>query len=114
MNEGRHYWEPLEERTYATYGGITRDGSFEAHKAGVVITGLVAPTEGWPIVAHCEICKKTEIILSIFAKKPERGDYWLMRGVCLDEEHCVQHNLYPQSVFPWSPPVFLSERSILK
>ena len=67
---------------------------------GVNITSIVPPEQGWPIVAHCDLCKKTVIVLSPYAVKPEKGDYFLLKGTCLDEELNVKHNLYPQFDFP--------------
>lgn len=68
----------------------------------VIITKIVPPEYGWPIVAHCNICKHTVIVFSPWAAKPECGDYWQMDGVCLDEELCMKHNLYPQrEPLPW-------------
>src|SRR5271157_4313805 len=52
----------------------------------VHITSIVPPESGWPIVAHCDLCKKTVIVLSPWAIKPEDGDYWKMNGTCLDED----------------------------
>ena len=65
------------------------------------ITSIVPPEQGWPIVAHCDLCKKTEIVLSPYAIKPEDGDYWKMNGTCLDEDLHIKHNMYPQKWYPW-------------
>ena len=65
------------------------------------ITSIVPPEQGWPIVAHCDLCKKTVIVLSPWAIKPEKGDYWKMEGTCLDEEEHIKHNMYPQKWYPW-------------
>ena len=64
----------------------------------IVITNVVAPEQGWPIAAHCSKCKRTEIILSLSALKPERGDFWLLEGICLDESEYSVHNMpkYPE------------------
>ena len=40
---------------------------------------------------HCPICKETTFIISPWAIKPEKGDYWLMNDTCGSEEHW--HNL---------------------
>jgi len=68
---------------------------------GIVVTSIVPPEQGWPIVAHCDLCKKTVIVLSPWAIKPEKGDYWKMEGTCLDEDEHIKHNMYPQKWYPW-------------
>ena len=65
------------------------------------ITSIVPPEQGWPIVAHCDLCKKTVIVLSPWAIKPEDGDYWKMHHTCLDEDLHIKHNMYPQRWSPW-------------
>ena len=67
---------------------------------GIFITSIVPPEHGWPIVAHCVHCRKTEIVLSPWAKKPDDGDYFLLKGTCLDDELNMQHNMYPQFDYP--------------
>jgi len=69
--------------------------------SGVHITSIVPPEQGWPIVAHCDICHKTEIVLSPYAAKPSDGDYWKLEGTCLDEEKHIKHNMYPHKWYPW-------------
>jgi hypothetical protein len=69
--------------------------------SGVHITSIVPPESGWPIVAHCDLCKKTVVVLSPWAVKPENDDYWKMNGTCLDEEMGMKHNMYPQKWYPW-------------
>jgi hypothetical protein len=68
---------------------------------GIHVTSIVPPEQGWPIAAHCTHCRNTVIVLSPYAKKPEDGDYYMLKGTCLDEEMNVQHNLYPQFDYPW-------------
>ena len=63
---------------------------------GIYITSITPPGQGWPIAAHCVHCRKTVIILSPYAAKPEDGDYWLLKGTCLDEELCMKHNMFAQ------------------
>lgn len=72
---------------------------------GVNITSIVPPEQGWPIVAHCDMCKKTVIVLSPWAIKPEKGDYWKMEGTCLDEEKHIRHNMYPEKFAPYPWPL---------
>jgi len=71
---------------------------------GIVVTSIVPPEQGWPIAAHCDLCKKTVIVLSPWAIKPEDGDYWKMEGTCLDEDEHIKHNMYPQKWYPWKTP----------
>jgi hypothetical protein len=68
---------------------------------GIHITSIVSPESGWPIVAHCDLCRKTVIVLSPWAIKPEKGDYWKMHHTCLDEDLNIKHNMYPQRWYPW-------------
>ena len=68
---------------------------------GVHITSIIPPDHGWPIVSHCDICKKTVILLSPYAVKPSDGDYFRLNGTCLDEEKHIKHNMYPQKWYPW-------------
>jgi hypothetical protein len=70
-------------------------------RTGIVITNIVPPEQGWPIAAHCCHCKKTVIVLNLYAAKPEKSDYWLLKGTCLDEELHWKHNMYPQFDYPW-------------
>ena len=71
---------------------------------GIYITSIVHPEQGWPIVAHCDICHETVIVLSPYAIKPENGDYYLMNGTCLNEEEHIKHNMYPQKLYLWDEP----------
>jgi hypothetical protein len=69
--------------------------------SGIHITKIEPPEQGWPIMAHCSICKKTVIVLSPYAAKPEEGDIWSLKGTCLDEDEHIRHNMYPQHDYPW-------------
>ncbi len=90
------------EEFFATHDAITGlPWIGMAGRTGIVVTNIVPPEQGWPIVAHCALCHKTEIILSPWAVKPEKGDYWKMEGTCLDEEQHIKHNMYPQKYYPW-------------
>lgn len=60
---------------------------------GIHVTAIVPPEQGWPIAMYCPICKETTIVLSPWAIKPERGDYWLMHETCGSEEHNLRHNM---------------------
>ena len=46
---------------------------------GIHVTHIVPPAQGWPIAMYCPLCKETTFILSPWAIKPEKGDYWLMK-----------------------------------
>jgi hypothetical protein len=62
---------------------------------GIHLTSITPPEQGWPIMAHCSICKKTVIVLSPYAAKPEDGDILSLKGTCLDEDEHIRHNMYP-------------------
>ena len=55
----------------------------------IEITSITPPEVGWPIVCYCPLCKETTIILSLYAAKPEDGDYWKMNPMCLHDN--MQH-----------------------
>ena len=60
---------------------------------GIHVTSIVPPAQGWPIAMHCPICKETTFLLSPWAAKPVRCDYFKMNDVCGSIEHGGQHNL---------------------
>jgi len=68
---------------------------------GIHVTAITPPAQGWPMAAHCSLCHKTVIVLSPYLEKPKDGDYYLMKGICLDEELHVQHSIWPQHDYPW-------------
>ena len=71
--------------------------------ARIVITSIVPPEQGWPIAMHCPICKVTTFLLSPWAIKPEKGDYWKMNDVCASDEHFHEHNMrIAMKSFDWS------------
>ena len=70
------------------------------------ITSIVPPESGWPIVAHCDLCKKTVIVLSPWAIKPEDGDYWRME-MCGDETLAFEHNM-KLGMKGWNEPIELN------
>ena len=96
-------WTPSESLPPITLSGLqeTYADFEEKFFRGIHITSIVPPEQGWPIVAHCEICKKTVIVLSPWAIKPEQGDYWKLEGTCLDGEEHIKHNMWPQKLYPW-------------
>ena len=63
--------------------------------SGIHITSITPPEQtppeqGWPIAMYCPICKVTTFVLSPYAIKPEKGDYWRMTKMCADSD---KHNL---------------------
>jgi hypothetical protein len=60
---------------------------------GIHVTHIVPPAYGWPIAMHCPICKETTFILSPWAAKPEKGDYWRINNQCAGEGVHNQHNM---------------------
>jgi hypothetical protein len=66
--------------------------------SGIHVTSIVSPDQGWPIAMHCPICKKTTFLLSPWAIKPEKGDYWRMNEICADSEE----HTYNMSLTRWS------------
>ena len=49
---------------------------------GIVLTAVVQPEVGAVILHHCQGCKRTDIYVSEFAKKPEGGDAWHVEVPC--------------------------------
>lgn len=62
--------------------------------SGIHVTSIVPPEVGWPIAMYCPICKETTFMLSLWAIKPEDGDYWRMNYTCASEEIGVNHNMW--------------------
>jgi len=62
-------------------------------RRGIHVTAIVPPEQGWPVAFHCPICKETTFLLSPWAIKPEKGDYWRINETCGSEEHHMQHNM---------------------
>lgn len=48
---------------------------------------------------RCDKCGVTSFVLSVYAVKPQLGDYWMVKDQCLDYPF---HN--------WTSPVFHFER----
>jgi hypothetical protein len=57
------------------------------------VTAIVPPAQGLPIAMYCPICKETTFMLSPWAIKPERGDYWVINDQCASEENSYRHNI---------------------
>jgi hypothetical protein len=68
---------------------------------GIYITSINPPAQGWPVLAHCPKCKKTEIVVDAWARKPEDGDYWLIKDCCLSEDRgmAILHTFSTQRRF---------------
>jgi len=62
-------------------------------KTEIIITSIKTPEVGWPVLLHCPLCGRSEIVLSLWAIKPERGDYFWMEKICIDDEMHHQHNM---------------------
>jgi hypothetical protein len=60
---------------------------------GIFVTSIVPPEQGWTIAIHCPICKETTFLLSPYAIKPERGDYWIMNQMCANDAEGGLHNM---------------------
>lgn len=87
--------------------------------AGIFVTSIVPPAQGWPIAMYCPLCKETTFILSPYAIKPEKGDYWLMKDTCgsdvLGDMHGIQialdrmqmellkYPISPKSIYGYDP-----------
>ena len=57
---------------------------------GIHVTSIVPPEQGWPIAMYCPICKVTTFVLSPWAAKPEKGDYyWKIKDVCVSGDHAM-------------------------
>ena len=82
-------WSIAErEDFFAGQDAVT--GIFNVAPTGIHVTHIVPPTQGWPIAMHCPLCKETTFLLSPWAAKPEKGDYWRMTETCARSD---QHNM---------------------
>lgn len=82
-------WTIFErEEFFAGQDAVT--GIFNVAPTGIHVTHIVPPAQGWPIAMHCPICKETTFLLSPWAAKPEKGDYWRMTETCA---RSGQHNM---------------------
>ena len=95
-------WSIAEQEEFfasqdAITGAIISNAPFREnwflYPAGIHVTHITPPAQGWPIAMHCPICKETTFILSPWAAKPVRYDYFKMNDVCGSIEHGGQHNL---------------------
>jgi len=72
---------------------------------GIHVTFIVTPEQGWPVAYHCPLCKRTDIVLSPWAIKPEDGDYWRINAECVSEEFGHRHSMMlamGMTEFPYS------------
>jgi len=60
---------------------------------GIFITAITPPEMGWPVMIHCDVCRRTEILLCTWLVKPIYGDIMRMRRSCVDPEqwHIHEH-----------------------
>lgn len=85
-------WTIFErEEFFAGQDAVT--GIFNVAPTGIHVTYITPPAQGWPIAMHCPICRETTFLLSPWAAKPVRCDYFKMNDVCGSIEHGGQHNL---------------------
>jgi hypothetical protein len=77
---------------------------------GIYVTSITPPESGWPFALHCPLCKETVFILSPWAIKPEKGDYWRIEGTCGNEDdatrmkHDMQMSMPKIEFKPLDPP----------
>jgi len=90
LSEMEEFFASQDART-GIFSGATWSNAPEPK--GIFVTSIVPPAQGWPIAMHCPICKETTFILSLWAAKPVRCDYFKMNDVCGSIEHGGQHNL---------------------
>ena len=76
----------LSERLQASFDRLP-------DSSGIHLREIVPPETGWPIMAHCPLCKRTDIVLVPWGSKPGDGDILLMRRTCLDPELGTRHQL---------------------
>ena len=87
-----HEWSPAEmEEFFAGQDAVA--GIFNVAPTGIHVTHITPPEQGWPIAMHCPICRETTFLLSPWAAKPERGDYWRMKETCGSDVLCEMHNI---------------------
>jgi hypothetical protein len=102
-NPEREWTVAEREEFFASQDAVTWNQKFIPDGARIVITSIVPPEQGWPIAMHCPICKVTTFLLSPWAIKPEKGDYWKMNDVCASDEHFHEHNMrIAMKSFDWS------------
>lgn len=76
-----------------SYSNVQKLIAEEFRMKGIYVTHIVPPAKGWPIAMYCPICKETTFLLSPWAMKPERGDYWRMSDICVHEIAATAHNV---------------------
>lgn len=58
--------------------------------SGIHITGIVQPESGGIIATYCERCRATTFSWGAWYIKPEKGDFFLVNGICGNPEHIVE------------------------
>jgi hypothetical protein len=95
-------WSIAEQEEFfasqdAITGAIISNAPFREnwflYPAGIHVTYITPPAQGWPIAMHCPICRDTTFILSPWAIKPINGDYFKMKDTCSADGICDQHNM---------------------
>jgi hypothetical protein len=88
--EQEEFFASQDAITGATISNAPFRENWFLYPAGIHVTHIVPPTQGWPIAMHCPLCKETTFLLSPWAAKPEKGDYWRMTETCARSD---QHNM---------------------
>ena len=91
--EMEEFFAGQDARTGGTITNAPFRENWFLYPAGIYVTKIVPPEQGWPIAMHCPICRETTFILSLYAAKPEKGDYWRMTDICGSEVLGQAHNL---------------------
>jgi hypothetical protein len=92
LEEQEEFFAAQDARTGLFNGGTVTNGT-PVKAVGIYITRIDPPAQGWPVAMHCPICKETTFVLSQWAIKPERGDYFKMLETCGSEEFGDRHNM---------------------
>lgn len=58
--------------------------NYQEPKSGIFITKIVQPEQGAIVLWHCKYCKSTEIMVSKWAIKPDKGEAWRIEQPCPD------------------------------
>lgn len=66
----------------------------------IKVTRITTSSDGWPLALYCPLCKTTVFKLDPWGIKPVYGDYFLVKGVCADDEVGFKHNMEMAMVLP--------------
>jgi hypothetical protein len=92
--EMEEFFAGQDARTGGTITNAPFRENWFLYPAGIYVTKIVPPEQGWPIAMHCPICRETTFILSPWAIKPQDGDYFLMKDACIaDGVLSHKHNM---------------------